>query len=62
MGEDQEAKIKELEQELKIKELELKLDKKEDLTVTVKENNHWFFWITALVVALLFLNYALENS
>ena len=34
MGEDQEAKIKELEQELRIKELEQKLDKQKVEVVT----------------------------
>ena len=59
MGEDQEAKIKELEQKLKIKELEQKLDDKEDKPIDVNiTDEDWTknlvaFVIIALVVALI---------
>ena len=53
MGEDQEAKIKELEQELKIKELEQKLDNKEDKPIDVNvidKTPEWGWYFVAFII------------
>ena len=62
MGEDQEARIKELEQELKIKELEQKLndkvDKPIDVNITEEDwtKNLIAFVIIAFVVMVILYN------
>ena len=62
MGEDQEARIKELEQELKIKELEQKLndkvDKPIDVNITEEDwtKNLIAFVIIAFVVMVILTN------